>query len=150
MIGQSFTTCSVGKDTQIVADIVEEINVEDIGTTNNLEKGNNYHRYEDDVSLDEMDASATQSQSSNEQISTSITDDAMLLGENIRTVGLELNRSIAFEKVLQESAQKLYPALYEVKGLIEDERYRVLRKIPDHPIQMLIFFSLPSFVRLEW
>ncbi|MFQ6635063.1 hypothetical protein Gotur_011066 [Gossypium turneri] len=44
-----------------------------------------------------------------EQISTSITDDAMLLGENIRTVGLELNRSIAFEKVLQESAQKLYP-----------------------------------------
>ncbi|MBA0561387.1 hypothetical protein Golob_018223, partial [Gossypium lobatum] len=52
--------------------------------------------------------------------------------------------------VLQESAQKLYPALYEVEGLIEDERYCVLSKIPDHPTQMLIFFSLPSFVRLEW
>ncbi|MBA0618872.1 hypothetical protein Godav_028149 [Gossypium davidsonii] len=51
----------------------------------------------------------------NKLISTSITDDAMLLGENIRTVGLELNRSIAFEKVLQESAQKLYPTLYEVE-----------------------------------
>ncbi|MBA0770768.1 hypothetical protein Gotri_019361, partial [Gossypium trilobum] len=82
-----------------------------------------------------------------EQISTSITDDAMLLGENIRTLGLELNRSIAFEKVLQESAQKLYPTLYEVEGLIKDGCYRVLSKIPDHPTQMLIFFSLPSFVR---
>ncbi|MBA0631676.1 hypothetical protein Godav_000528 [Gossypium davidsonii] len=52
----------------------------------------------------------------------------MLLGENIRTVGLELSRSIASEK---------------------DERYRILSKIPDHPTQMLIFFSLP-LVQLEW
>ncbi|MBA0654247.1 hypothetical protein Goklo_021296 [Gossypium klotzschianum] len=44
--------------------IVEEINVEEIATANNLEKGNNYHGCEDGVSLDEMDASATQSQSS--------------------------------------------------------------------------------------
>ncbi|MBA0770770.1 hypothetical protein Gotri_019361 [Gossypium trilobum] len=48
----------------LIADIVEEINVEDIATANNLEKGNNYHGSEDDVSLDEMDASTTQSQSS--------------------------------------------------------------------------------------
>ncbi|MFQ6657308.1 hypothetical protein Gotur_027045 [Gossypium turneri] len=64
-----------------------------------------------------------------EQISTSITNAVMLLGENIRTVGLELSRSIASEK---------------------DERYRALSKIPDHPMQMLIFFSLPFSVRLEW
>ncbi|MBA0631674.1 hypothetical protein Godav_000528 [Gossypium davidsonii] len=73
----------------------------------------------------------------------------MLLGENIRTVGLELSRSIASEKVIQESAQKLYLALCEVEGLTEDERYRILSKIPDHPTQMLIFFSLP-LVQLEW
>ncbi|MBA0869512.1 hypothetical protein Goshw_029187, partial [Gossypium schwendimanii] len=52
--------------------------------------------------------------------------------------------------MIQESAQKLYLTLCEVEGLIEDERYRALSKIPDHPTQMLIFFSLPSSVRLEW
>ncbi|MBA0747755.1 hypothetical protein Gogos_004642, partial [Gossypium gossypioides] len=50
------------KDTQTSADIVEEIDVEDVATTNNLEEGNNYHGCEDDVSLDEIDVSATQSQ----------------------------------------------------------------------------------------
>ncbi|MBA0723025.1 hypothetical protein Golax_003644 [Gossypium laxum] len=50
------------KDAQTSADIVEEIDVEDVATANNLEEGNNYHGCEDDVSLDEMDVSATQSQ----------------------------------------------------------------------------------------
>ncbi|KHG06168.1 Ribosome biogenesis nsa-2 [Gossypium arboreum] len=85
-----------------------------------------------------------------EQVSTSINDAAMLLGENIRTVGLELSKSIASEKVIKESAKKLYLTLYKVEGLTEDECYRVLSKIPYHPMQMLIFFSLPSSVRLEW
>ncbi|MBA0755890.1 hypothetical protein Gogos_022289 [Gossypium gossypioides] len=67
-----------------------------------------------------------------EQISTLITDAAMLLVENIRAIGLELSRSIASEKVLQESAQKSYPALCEVEGLTEDKRYHALRKILDH------------------
>ncbi|MBA0741405.1 hypothetical protein Gogos_014561, partial [Gossypium gossypioides] len=49
---------------QMVADIVEEIDVEDVATTNNLEEGNNYHGCEDNVSLNEMDVSATQSQPS--------------------------------------------------------------------------------------
>ncbi|MBA0756638.1 hypothetical protein Gogos_021668, partial [Gossypium gossypioides] len=68
-----------------------------------------------------MDVSATQSQplkptkmvphfqrrnkkisDGSEQISTSITNAAMLLRGNIQTVGLELSRSIASEKVLQE------------------------------------------------
>ncbi|MBA0761711.1 hypothetical protein Gotri_024322 [Gossypium trilobum] len=94
-----------------------------------------------------MDVSATQSQplkpnqdgstSSNkkkkiydgsEQISTSIIDVDMLLGENMRIVSLELNRSIAFKK---------------------DECYRALSKISDHSTQMLIFFSLPSSVQME-
>ena len=53
------------------------------------------------------------------------------------------------EMTIQESALKLYPTLCEVEGLTEDERYRTLSKISDHPTQMLIFFSLPSAVRLE-
>ncbi|MFQ6670863.1 hypothetical protein Gotur_035598 [Gossypium turneri] len=52
------------KYAQTVADIVEEIDVEDVATTNNLEEGNNYHGCEDNVSLNEMDVSATQSQPS--------------------------------------------------------------------------------------
>ncbi|MBA0618444.1 hypothetical protein Godav_027794 [Gossypium davidsonii] len=46
--------------------------------------------------------------------STSFTDAATLLVEKIRTVGIEISR---------------------IKGLTEDERYRVLSKIPDHPTQ---------------
>ncbi|MBA0823795.1 hypothetical protein Goarm_020499, partial [Gossypium armourianum] len=51
------------KDAQIAADIVEEIDVEDVTTTNNIEEGNNYHECKNDVSLDEMNVFATQLQS---------------------------------------------------------------------------------------
>ncbi|MBA0785372.1 hypothetical protein Gotri_024933, partial [Gossypium trilobum] len=121
---------ATGKDSQTTIDIVEEIDADDATTANNLEEGNNYRGCEDDVSLDEMDVSAIQPQlpkpsqddfisskkkkkisDESEQISTSITDVVMLLGENIQTIGLELSRSIAFEKVIQESAQKSYPTL---------------------------------------
>ncbi|MBA0618445.1 hypothetical protein Godav_027794 [Gossypium davidsonii] len=72
-----------------------------------------------------------------------VAEDVVLLVEKIRTVGIEISRSIAFELLIQEksemtireSALKLYPTLCEVKGLTEDERYRVLSKIPDHPTQ---------------
>ncbi|KHG08456.1 DNA replication terminus site-binding [Gossypium arboreum] len=90
--------------------------------------------------------------------STSFNDVVILLAENIRGIGLEINKSIAFEVLIQqksemaiqESALKLYPTLCEVEGLTEDECYHALSKIPDHPTQMLIFFSLPSAVRLKW
>ncbi|KAK5772694.1 hypothetical protein PVK06_048988 [Gossypium arboreum] len=52
------------KDAQTTAYIIEEIDVEDVATANNLEEGNNYHECENDVSLDEIDVSATQSQPS--------------------------------------------------------------------------------------
>ncbi|KAH1072123.1 hypothetical protein J1N35_024451 [Gossypium stocksii] len=90
--------------------------------------------------------------------STSFHDAVTLLAETIRTVGLEISKSIASEVLIQQkskmtiqkSALKLYSTLCEVEGLTEDERYRALSKIPDHSTQMLIFFSLPSSVRLEW
>ncbi|KAK8349574.1 hypothetical protein V6Z12_A06G151100 [Gossypium hirsutum] len=170
---------ATGKDAQIAADIIEEINVEDVAATNSHEERNDFHGSEADVSLDDMDLSATQPQpepqlarnqgdsafskkkkkiSDASDFSTSFNDTAALLAENIRAVGLEISKSIASEVVIQqksemtiqESALKLYPTLCEVEGLTEDERYRALSKIPDHPTQMLIFFSLPSAVRLEW
>ncbi|MFQ6652190.1 hypothetical protein Gotur_024176, partial [Gossypium turneri] len=94
---------AIGKDAQIAADIIEEIDVEDVATTNIHEEINDFYGYETDVSLDDMDVSATQPQPAKNQ-----------------------------------------------EGLTEDERYFALSKIPDHPTQMLIFFSLPSSVRLEW
>ncbi|KAK5784550.1 hypothetical protein PVK06_039076 [Gossypium arboreum] len=99
------------------------------------------------------------SSDASEQISFTLFINAItLLGENIQTVSLEISRSIASEVLIQQksettiqkSALELYPTLCEVEGLTEDERYRALSKIPDHPTQMLIFFSLPSSVRLEW
>ncbi|KAK8329040.1 hypothetical protein V6Z11_A11G291500 [Gossypium hirsutum] len=169
---------ATGKDAQTVADIIEEINVEDVAATNSHEERNDFHGSEADVSLDDMNLSATQPQpepqlarnqgdftfskkkkkiSDVSDFSTSFNDAAALLAENIRTVGLEISKSIASEVVIQqksemtiqESALKLYPTLCEVEGLTEDERYRTLSKISDHPTQMLIFFSLPSAVRLE-
>ncbi|KAH1131194.1 hypothetical protein J1N35_002572 [Gossypium stocksii] len=95
---------ATGKDAQTAADIIEEINAEDVAATNTREERDDFHGFEADVSLDDMDLSATQPQ----------------------------------------------PDRNEVEGLTEDERYQALSKIPDHPTQMLIFFSLPSAVRLEW
>ncbi|MBA0742152.1 hypothetical protein Gogos_015244 [Gossypium gossypioides] len=51
---------TIRKDVQTIAHIVEEMDAEDVTTANNLEEGNNYHGCKDDVSLDEMDVSATQ------------------------------------------------------------------------------------------
>ncbi|MBA0749379.1 hypothetical protein Gogos_003321, partial [Gossypium gossypioides] len=141
--------------------LVKELDAENVTTTKNLEKRNNYHGCEDDVSLDEMNVSATRSQPSkpnqdvstfsmkkkkipdeSEQISTSLTNAATLLGENIRTAGLELSRSIASKVLIQgksemfgqESTQKLYLALCEVEGLIEEDHFHALSKISDHPM----------------
>ncbi|KAK5835763.1 hypothetical protein PVK06_011469 [Gossypium arboreum] len=139
---------ATGKDAQTAANIIEEINAEDVAATNTHEERNDFHGSEADVSLDDMDLSATQPQpeqkptrnqgdtafskkkkkiSDASDFSTSFNDDTALLAKNIWTVGLEI-----------------------MEGLTEDERYRALSKIPDHPTEMLIFFSLPSAVRLEW
>ncbi|KAH1091421.1 hypothetical protein J1N35_018678 [Gossypium stocksii] len=49
------------KDAQTVIDIIEEIDVEDVATTNTYEE-NDFYRCEADLSLDDMDLSATQPQ----------------------------------------------------------------------------------------
>ncbi|KAH1039034.1 hypothetical protein J1N35_040777 [Gossypium stocksii] len=143
---------ATGKDAQTAADIIEEIDAEDVATTNTHEERNDFHRCEADVSLDDVDILGTQQQPAINQDATT------LLAEKIETVGIEISRSITSEVLIQqksemtiqESALKLYPALCEVEGLTEDELYHALSKIPNHPTQMLIFFSLPSSMLLEW
>ncbi|KAG8488908.1 hypothetical protein CXB51_016847 [Gossypium anomalum] len=108
------------KDVQVTVDIVEEIDENDVATVNNLEEGTNYHGCEDDVSLNEIDVLATQPQPSkpNQDGSTSSKKKKKIFlmevkkfllqllmlpyfwGANIWTVGLELSRSIASEKVI--------------------------------------------------
>ncbi|MBA0607061.1 hypothetical protein Godav_019426 [Gossypium davidsonii] len=55
---------AIGKDAQTATDIMEEIDVEDVAATNTHEEKNDFHGCEFDVSLDDMDLSATQPQPS--------------------------------------------------------------------------------------
>ncbi|MFQ6626045.1 hypothetical protein Gotur_005126, partial [Gossypium turneri] len=141
---------AIGKDSQTTVDIIEEIDIEDVATTNTHEEKNDFHGCEAEEKKKISDAS-------DHIFSTSIITATTLLAKNIRIVGLEINRSTAPEVLIQqklkmtiqESSLKLYPRLCEIEGLIKDERYHALSKIQDHPTQMLIVFSLPSSVLLE-
>ncbi|MFQ6656847.1 hypothetical protein Gotur_026777 [Gossypium turneri] len=53
---------ATGKDAQTATDIIEEIDVEDVATTNTHEERNDFHGCEAGVSLDDMDFSVTQLQ----------------------------------------------------------------------------------------
>ncbi|MBA0772937.1 hypothetical protein Gotri_008248, partial [Gossypium trilobum] len=128
----------------------EELRAENVANEMNLEEGSNDNECEIDAFLDEMDDDlATQSQLSNpnkvdstflkkktesseaseSDSSTSLIDAVTLLGDNIRIVGLELS---------------------EIKGLTVDEQIDALIKIPDHPMQILVFLSLPPSMQLAW
>ncbi|MFQ6653313.1 hypothetical protein Gotur_024771 [Gossypium turneri] len=120
---------ATGKDAQTAADVIEEINVQDVPTTDINEERNEFYDCEADVSLDDMDVSTTEPKPDRNQ-------------------GVQ-QKSEEFQ-IIQEKPTNLYPTLCEIEGLTVDERYRALSKIPDHPTQMLVFFSLPSDVRLEW
>nr|KJB80899.1 hypothetical protein B456_013G120700 [Gossypium raimondii] len=133
-----------GKDAQTAADVLEEIHAEDERTTDMNEERNTFYDCEAEVSLDDMDVSSTDprgdrdqggSSSSNKRkkksdardnVYSSFEEAATLLGEKIQAVGDKISMSIASEVVVQQN------------------------KIPDHPTQMIVFFSLPSVARLEW
>ena len=140
------------------------------------EERNTFYDCEADVSLDDMDVSGMDprgdrdqggSSSSNKRkkkydardnVYASFEEAATLLGEKIQAVGDRISMSIASEVVVQqkseqhmeERASNLYSALWSIEGLTDDQRYDALSKIPDHPTQMIVFFSLPSVARLEW
>ncbi|PPD93548.1 hypothetical protein GOBAR_DD09499 [Gossypium barbadense] len=165
------------KDAQIAADVLEEIHAEDERTTDMNEERNTFYDCEAGISLDDMDVSGTDprgdrdqwgSSSSNKRkkksdardnVYSSFDEAATLLGEKIQAVGDQISRSIASDVVVQqrseehqkmeEKASNLYSALWSIEGLTDDQRYDALSKIPDHPTQMIVFFSLPSVARLE-
>ncbi|MBA0877692.1 hypothetical protein Goshw_019808 [Gossypium schwendimanii] len=58
---------ATGKNAQTNVDIIEEIDAEDIAIANTHEERNDFHGCEANVSLDEMDLSATQPQPSRNQ-----------------------------------------------------------------------------------
>ncbi|MBA0723562.1 hypothetical protein Golax_004134, partial [Gossypium laxum] len=113
------TDQAIGTDAHTATDIFEELHVKDVANERNPKKGSNDNGCKVDASLDKMDVSSTQSQPSNpnkvdstfpkkkkkkksseargSNSSTSLIDAAMLLGDNIRIVDLELRRSIASE-----------------------------------------------------
>ncbi|PPD99257.1 hypothetical protein GOBAR_DD03719 [Gossypium barbadense] len=168
---------ATGKDTQTAADVLEEIHADDVRTTDMNEERNTFYDCEADVSLDDMDVSGTDprgdrdqrgSSSSNKRkkksdardnVFSSFNKAATLLGDKIQAVGEQINRSIASEVVVQqkseehqnmeERASNLYSTLWSIEGLTDDQQYDALSKIPDHPTQMIVFFSLPSVARLE-
>ncbi|MFQ6646408.1 hypothetical protein Gotur_019341, partial [Gossypium turneri] len=141
---------ATGKDAQTAADIIQEINVEDLQTHNQIQTKGVPH----------IQRRKKKNSDASDHISSSFHDVATLLAENMRAIGEQISRSIASDvvvqqkskefQIIQEKAINLYPTLCETEGLTVDERYRVLSKIPDHPTQMLIFFSLPSSMWLEW
>ncbi|XVF16939.1 hypothetical protein REPUB_Repub10bG0074100 [Reevesia pubescens] len=150
---------ATGKDAQTAADILEEIEEEGIEGIN---QGIG-DECETEHGFDDIDVSTTQSQpptsvkkkrktnEMGEPISAeSIINAAMLLGDNIREVGKELSKSIGTEMIIQQRVQELDGALGEIEGLTEDEMDIALSKIPDHPSQILVFFSLLSSRRLGW
>ncbi|MBA0675292.1 hypothetical protein Goari_016845 [Gossypium aridum] len=114
----------IRKYAQIAVDIVEELCAEDVANKRNLEEESNENGCEFDVSLNEMDVLATQSQPSNPNkvdstfskkkkrsgvsepiYSTSLIDATTSLEDNIRTIYLELSRSIAFEMLIHEKSK---------------------------------------------
>ncbi|XP_012434926.1 uncharacterized protein LOC105761615 [Gossypium raimondii] len=166
------------KDAQTAANVFKEINVQDVSTTDINEERNEFYDYEANVSLDDMDISDTEprpdrnqggstsskkkkkNSDASDHFSFLFLDAATLLAENMQAIGEQISRSIASDvvvqqksdefQIIQEKVTNLYPTLCEIESLIVDERYQALSKIPDHPTQMLVFFSLPSDVRLEW
>ncbi|MFQ6662498.1 hypothetical protein Gotur_030328 [Gossypium turneri] len=53
---------ATGRDAQTAADVIEEIIVQDVPTTDINEERNEFYDCEADVSLDDMDVSATEPQ----------------------------------------------------------------------------------------
>ena len=75
---------------------------------------------------------------------------ATLQGDKIEIVEKDISKSIGSKMIIQQKVVELYGALCEIDNLTEDELDIALSKMPNHPTQMLVFFSLPSTRKLGW
>ncbi|GKV50858.1 hypothetical protein SLEP1_g57541 [Rubroshorea leprosula] len=74
-----------------------------------------------------------------------------LLGnDTIKEESIELSKSNAFDVMILEKSSELDRALCKIEGLTEIDRDTALSKLPDHPGQMMVFFSLSPDRRLVW
>ncbi|PPE02619.1 hypothetical protein GOBAR_DD00318 [Gossypium barbadense] len=130
---------ATGKDAQIATDVLEEINAEDVPTTDINEEINEYYDYNANVFFDDMDVSATESQPNRNQrgsssskrtkknsdatghFSSSVNDAATLLAENIRAIGEQISRSIASDVVVHQRSEE-YQSIQEKNA---GPRYRL-------------------------
>ncbi|XVF59148.1 hypothetical protein PTKIN_Ptkin07bG0252500 [Pterospermum kingtungense] len=144
---------ATGQDAQTAADILEDIALEENVEINEGTE----HENQFELGSDDMDISSRVPQTSTSsrrkrkasEIDESISA-ATLLGDKLYEIADKLSDSIGSERVLQQKVQELYGALGEIEGLAADEMHIALSKIPDHPTQMLVFFSLPPSQRLGW
>ncbi|MFQ6621620.1 hypothetical protein Gotur_002969, partial [Gossypium turneri] len=114
---------ATGKDAQTAADVIEEINVEDVET-----KG-----------VPHLQRRKKKNSDASDHIFSSFHDAATLLAENMWAIGKQISKSITSNvvvqqkleefQIIQEKAINLYPTLCEIEGLTVDERYRALSKI---------------------
>ncbi|KAG8481488.1 hypothetical protein CXB51_026338 [Gossypium anomalum] len=129
---------ATGKDAQTVADIIKEINVEDVATTNTHEERNDFYRCEADVSLDDMDLSGTQSQPArNQGIGWRIED------------GKRVN--------IWNDSWLAYPGERKIKGQNINWRYTVVADLTDEDLsftrdvlQEVGVLTLPTNENQEW
>ena len=87
------------------------------------------------------------------EIGESIIDEtfiAALLDNKIEIVGRELSKSVGSEMAIHKKVKDLFGALCEIDSLTEDELDITLSIMPNHPTQMIVFFSLSSTRRLRW
>ncbi|XVF58017.1 hypothetical protein PTKIN_Ptkin07bG0028600 [Pterospermum kingtungense] len=135
--------------TNILEDIAGEENVE---INEGIERENQSELGSDDVDISSR--VPQRSTSSKRKRKASEIDDsivaATLLGDKLSEMADKLSDSLGSERILQQKFQELDGALSEIEGLTEDEMDIALSKIPDHPSQMLVFFSLPPSRRLRW
>ncbi|XVF83706.1 hypothetical protein PTKIN_Ptkin16aG0512600 [Pterospermum kingtungense] len=149
---------ATGKDAQSAADIVEEIQNED--NDNSLDVGSadewNTQQLGDDM---EMSFAPPMSSSSKKRKAHEMSDTntakvlvraTTLLTDKMVEIGEKLSESVRTEMRLEKRVEELAAALDEIEGLTEDEKDNALSKIPEHPTQIVVFFSLLPSRRLRW
>ncbi|XVF65853.1 hypothetical protein PTKIN_Ptkin09bG0284400 [Pterospermum kingtungense] len=149
---------ATGKDAQTAADILEEIQTEGIHGSPSVGLEDEFHSQH--VGSDDMEISFAPPNSSSKkrkasEINEPNTADAFikattLLTDKMVEVGEKLSQCVGTEMRLEKRAEELDVALDEIEGLTEDEKDIALSKIPDHPSQMVVFFSLLPSRRLRW
>ncbi|GAB4861774.1 hypothetical protein Ancab_037029 [Ancistrocladus abbreviatus] len=150
--------CATGANAQIIDDVVEEIQQEDANQQESINEEIDLESREEGTSHTQSRYKEKNIESSSKRKRQKINDDDAVTSECILNAVMMLGNYIkeaskilgATEHVIQEKVAELDKFLREVEGLSAREWTLALIKLPNHPRQMLVFFSLPPTLRLEW